>query len=229
MQLQRERGITLISLMVGSTISLLLVAAMLQLFKSVIHTSADAGKDAKVDSQLTSALLTAGLVIQKAGFGIDSASEGTDFIWLMPAMLEGQQLSGTHTQPLPALAANPGANTHAALIWRNKNQVHDTSTRCEALYIAPISANESFVNLYHLQSSGNCPATLQSAQWSEVRALASGVQLSLQVAWKECTPMGHTTGTQTLVKHVLVQINATSSSGIKLAENYCLRNFSQSP
>lgn len=231
MQPKREHGITLISLLVGTTISLLLVTGMLQLFKSVIRTSSDAGQDAKSDTQLTSALLTTGMVIHNAGFGIDGASEGTDFIWLKPAMLTGQQLSGTNMALLQELELDPTPSTQAALIWRKKNHVNDSNTRCEALYIAPISDNatELRVHLYHLESSSNCPQNLQSIQWDAVRPLGSGMEFSFQVAWEACTPMGHTTFGQTPVRHAVVQINATSSSGIKLTENYCLRNFSRSP
>ncbi|TBV09061.1 PilW family protein [Phytopseudomonas dryadis] len=70
-QLNNQHGITLVSLMVGTVLSMLTILAMLALYKNLIQVAVVATKDANHDGQLASALLVAQLELQSAGFGMD--------------------------------------------------------------------------------------------------------------------------------------------------------------
>lgn len=66
----RQKGQTLIGLLVGVLISLLTIAAMLVLYKTLIEVSANASRSALRDGQVSSALLSAQIELQQAGFGV---------------------------------------------------------------------------------------------------------------------------------------------------------------
>lgn len=66
----RQQGQTLIGLLVGVLISLVTIAAMLVLYKTLIEVSANASRSALRDGQVSSALLSAQIELQQAGFGV---------------------------------------------------------------------------------------------------------------------------------------------------------------
>lgn len=213
-----QHGMTLVSLMVGTALSLLLAVVMLQLFKTVTRTSLQAQADAAVDTQWTSALLTAGMAVQAAGFGLESAQETRDFAWLGDAKLDGLQLSGT-VQTLPAARALDG-QAGAAFVWRSKPTFDSATTQCTALFAAPGQG------LTLLWSSADCPAQLNSTQWQRAQALGPELRLSLRADWQTCTPMGRTWGTLADTAHVLLQITMVSSGQLAMTDNFCLSNLS---
>lgn len=80
MRLNQQRGISLISLMVGTVLSMLTIIAMLALYKNLVQVAVDATQDANHDGGLASALLTAQLELQSAGFGMDEDFSKTIYI-----------------------------------------------------------------------------------------------------------------------------------------------------
>src|SRR5690554_3088615 len=68
-----QQGVTLISLMVGLLISMLAILASLTLYKNLIAIAADSNIDTMHDGQLAASMLTIQMVLQNAGYGIESA------------------------------------------------------------------------------------------------------------------------------------------------------------
>lgn len=74
----KQRGMTLISLMIGLVISMLAILGSLSLYKTLISVATDSKLDAQHDGQLAAAMLTVQMEIQNAGYGIDEA--GTEHV-----------------------------------------------------------------------------------------------------------------------------------------------------
>lgn len=69
----KQKGMTLIGLMIGLFISMMCILSSLTLYKNMIHTAAESKIDNLHDGQLAAAMLTVQLGLQNAGFGIESA------------------------------------------------------------------------------------------------------------------------------------------------------------
>lgn len=72
-RLVSQKGATLVGLMIGMLISIVSVLAILALYKNLINVSIDATEDASHDGQVATALMTAQLELQTAGYGIENA------------------------------------------------------------------------------------------------------------------------------------------------------------
>ena len=69
----KQRGASLISLMIGVLVSMLCILGTMVMHKSLIQVSVEAKSDAEHDSKVASAMLRLQLGLQNAGFGIDDA------------------------------------------------------------------------------------------------------------------------------------------------------------
>lgn len=65
-----QRGMSLVSLMVGLLLAMIGILAGMTLYKNIVQTSIQTRNDALQDGQLASAMLTLQLELQNAGFGI---------------------------------------------------------------------------------------------------------------------------------------------------------------
>ncbi len=82
-------GVTLISLLIGMLISIFSVLSILALYKNLVTVSISASSDASHDGQVATALVTAQLELQNAGYGIANAdglhlntnANGTEIRW----------------------------------------------------------------------------------------------------------------------------------------------------
>lgn len=70
---QTQRGVTLISLLIGMLISIFSILSILALYKNLVTVSISASADASHDGQVATALITAQLELQNAGYGIVNA------------------------------------------------------------------------------------------------------------------------------------------------------------
>lgn len=102
----RERGVSLVSLLVGVAISLLAVVVMLGVYRSTTRQTATVSVDTRVDTEKMSALLTIHQALSTAGYGIDSPVIGRDLLLLDDATLVG-----------PVLAGTPSTGEGNALVW----------------------------------------------------------------------------------------------------------------
>ncbi len=71
--MMRQRGVTLISLMVGLIISMVAVLGMLALYKTAVQVTSESARYARVTGDRAAAILQADAVLQNMGFGLESA------------------------------------------------------------------------------------------------------------------------------------------------------------
>ncbi|MES2532153.1 MAG: hypothetical protein V4636_14040 [Pseudomonadota bacterium] len=121
-----QRGAGLISLLVGIVISMLIMLAMMTLYRDTIHTGVSAGQDAASDGQRASGLLAAQILLQAAGFGLTAPALGTDLIVLSNASLDSsmQRMSGT--------VASAGVEGNA-IVW-SVGTLAGAGIQCSGLY-----------------------------------------------------------------------------------------------
>lgn len=94
---QQQCGQSLISMMVGLLISLITIAAMMTLYKTMVEVSSNASRSALRDGQVSAALLSAQMELQSAGFGVPAADSlnsklyvreaGKELVWRYKAEL----------------------------------------------------------------------------------------------------------------------------------------------
>ena len=165
MQSHRDRqlGFTLIELMIGMTISLISVLAMLSLYKTSANITAASKLGANIDGQIAAGLLAADRFMQGAGYkGGDStassASYNSDLVLITGAALTGSTLSGTAYTATPTTIPTAGN----ALVWLyNASGTY----QLQGLYAAPSSAGGG---LYMLTATvaGSPPSLSTSTTWS---------------------------------------------------------------
>ena len=80
----RERGMSLISLMIGMLISMIGMLAAIMLYQNMVKVSLKTRVDAAQDGQLASAMLSLQLELQAAGFGIVHADNPGPHWALLP-------------------------------------------------------------------------------------------------------------------------------------------------
>lgn len=99
--------------MIGMTLSLISILAMLALYKNMVGISVRSIQDSQLDGQVSAGLLTAQLEMRNAGFGIDPPISDS-IILLSGAALENGALTASSQY------AQPSQNTGNALIWISK-------------------------------------------------------------------------------------------------------------
>lgn len=142
MSRRRQRGVTLIGTLVGLLLSLLGVAAMLALYRSMVSVSTEAASSAQRDTQLVSAMLGAQMNLQAAGWRIEPgtpgdnvriAADGRTVLWRYrdvaggPMLCEGLRLSAADAADAEAglhlLPATPCTGVDdPALTWDSPGQ-----------------------------------------------------------------------------------------------------------
>jgi hypothetical protein len=142
--------------MVGMVISMIVILAMLTVYKTTLQKTGEAGRGASTDGQRLAALFTSQTLLQGAGFGIASAVFGTDLVVLSGANLgaPGTQITGSLVGALPA--------TGNAIIWGALIPPTPTSTPtyvCSGLY-APASGG--LIRLPTVRCTG------ASASWNSI-------------------------------------------------------------
>ncbi|MCO8165719.1 hypothetical protein NJC38_26650 [Pseudomonas sp. 21LCFQ010] len=138
-----QRGFNLISLMIGMTLSLISILAMLALYKNMVGISVRSIQDAQQDGQVSAGLLTAQLEMRNAGFGMDLPISNS-IVLLKDAKLTG----GTITSETPY--DPPNANKGNALLWASKTSASPANVaNCAGLMVQG-------GQLLHLKSAGTC-------------------------------------------------------------------------
>lgn len=129
--MKRQFGLSMISLMVGLMLGLLSTVAAMALFRSVVQNAVGAQDSLAQDTVVSSAMLTAQLEIQRAGYGIGDVNNNcaasaefgpagaanADLRLLSGASLSGARVDGTG---VTIAAAEREGN---ALLWQWRNEV----------------------------------------------------------------------------------------------------------
>jgi len=179
---QRQDGVTLISLLVGLVISMIVVVALMNVFRSVIRVTANANVSANSDNQLASSLLRSGMSVLDAGYGITSGKFGTHIV-----LISGATLSASGTLSGTAAAAGTTAN---AVVWAYQYP-SSTSVQCAGLYAFP-SPSSTSPALAHLGPINCSDATgWNSATWASttVAGQSSGA-ITFVANSTACQPLG---------------------------------------
>ncbi|MDD2051582.1 prepilin-type N-terminal cleavage/methylation domain-containing protein [Pseudomonas putida] len=245
----RQRGFTLISLMVGTVISMVGILALMFLYKDMVQTSVAALGNAKQDGQIASAQLTILKELQTAGFGVvDAKASGDDTADRSILLLSGASLGNGNTLggsletvqviPMTTLTGDREGN---ALIW----SYYETTggvLKCAGLLVQQDSPGDPF-RLYRLQSTGNCTEKLSftSITWSKTMLIAEGQTVPnvgeaklwpFAARLTTCWPFGKRSDSNTAdYPQISVRTRASTidSSGEPLITNttVCLPNFSK--
>lgn len=211
----RERGVTLIELMVGLTVSLIIVLAMLAVFKTTAFASANAGRSASTDKQRLSGLYAAQKLLVGAGYGIDTPAAGTDLVLLSGAALsnDNKELTGTS-------AALGGAGINA-IVWGAKADL--ANYKCQGLY-AP--ATGGLVRLTEVACTN--AAAYASLTWTPVQLVDDSrsehkVQIAAAIATSGCQSFGIAGSGGVTV--TLQTTNSIDGANKSVATTACLLNF----
>lgn len=211
-----QRGVTLVSMMVGITISMIVTVGMLMVFKNVASTTLAARESASADSKYISSTLTASLALQEAGYGITSPQPGVQLIVISGATLSSNTLSGTVNTSIPR-AGN-------AVVWE---VLSGGVLQCAGLYAPPIGGLQSLPAV-------NCTSasTWNTLTWVPVLLVPSPASTSdndkldrtvaiifaITATTGTCNPLGVTT----VSGNVLVSLTASNPN---LSTAQCLSNF----
>ena len=176
----RQRGVSLISLMVGLLVSLLAVLGMMALYRTVMHTTAESGVYAQLSGDRSAALLVAHTYLQEAGFGVEDAALGDDLA-LCNASMNGGRLGG---------GGCTGSGSGELLLWRVAPDLETGATHCAGLYITAAGALE------HLTPQA-CTAGLASGEWAPAQrrelyasALPGAAFTALEIVNEPCQALG---------------------------------------
>ncbi|WP_428311047.1 PilW family protein [Hydrocarboniphaga sp.] len=152
----RQRGLSIVSLMVGMLLSILGAVSLMTLYRTIVGQSVQSRQRAAQDGGLAAATLSAQMELQNAGYGIGSsaarAAANTDLVMLSGAALNGSgQLSGTAV----TIASGSTASGNA-IVWGSRPA---TAYECSALLVQSSG-------LLLLRASGSCSAATQWATLS---------------------------------------------------------------
>lgn len=230
--MNRELGVTLFSLLVGTLVSAIVVIAMMMTYRAVVQTAAPASDTARRDGERIAALLSAHMMLHDAGFGIDSADPDIDLVVLNNASLSGQALTGT---PLSGTSRKGNA-----IVWRKQLDTNgdgepDTSF-CEVLL-----AN-SQGGLFRLSSDDPCDdpsSDWNDISWSSSRSIKDAgigtdsrtIEIELTTGLS-CRPFGigaEPHGALGNVEVKLSYLHDFDGTTQAVESTTCLANFSSSP
>lgn len=214
---RHAQGATLVSLMVGLTLSMLVVAAMMLVMRNLAYTTGEARRDAQVDDNLVASLLSAGLTMHEAGFNIKDAKMGNALIVADQAVLQDGTLTGT------LATATEFKYVGNLMVWM---QDLSGTKQCSGLLA------ETTGSLLRLTPQ-NCTDISQwaSLNWktsvvarpTEPKQDPSPFKLKMTVKEKAntCAPFGIAAPTG----HLLVTLSASNSNLNQLSASECLGNF----
>lgn len=225
-----QKGFNLISLMMGTTISLISMLAMLSLYKNLVGISVVSIQDAKQDGQIAASLLTAEQELRNAGFRIDpDAVAISDRIVLLDGAALSNGLLAGNAVTLSATAA-----TGNAMVWIYKTATNGNAS-CAGLLVQD-------GQLSRLQSASGCTQLSQrsSTSWVATPLIESGQTAEFFSArYANCWPFGKTAeaaGSTTRVQVTMTAITSTIDAGssasqpayVKSNRTVCLPNLQNS-
>lgn len=211
----RQRGISLISLMIGLLISLLAVMGMMALYRTVMHTTAESGVYAQLAGDRSAALLVAHTYLQEAGFGVEDATLGDDLALCGASMSSGRL----------AASACTGGGSGNLLLWRASTH----AAHCAGLHITDAGALEYL-------SPQSCAGGLLSGEWApeQRRELyASAVPgagfTALEIVSEPCQALGvageGAVQVRLQAQHPVAVDSGAQAESVPVVSTTCLVNF----
>jgi len=206
-----QRGVTMLSLMIGMVISLIATIGLLAVYRDALHVTVYAQASTTTDSQLAGVLMRTAASAEDAGYGIASPAYGTHLVAINGATMSAGKLSGT-SATVPASAAN-------AVVWATMN---GATMQCAGFY-SPASGGLQYLNP---------TACANATAWNTLAWVATPVTGQLQptitpqainfgITQAACEPYGitNTQGSYTLT------VLSKNSLGNNVSSQQCLLNF----
>lgn len=173
-----QRGMTLVSLMVGMLLSIISILAGMMLFQNMARVSIESRADAAQNGQLSSAMLALQLELQSAGYGIDPEVPGTH----LQRVVEGT----TQTLYWRYRETNP-----AGLICRAfRIQDIENNTRRQLQFLAPVTAASCTADADLASLAGNWAIASVQAEFRTGATIGSLPLITLALAQRDCFPYG---------------------------------------
>lgn len=184
-----QRGVTLISLLVGLVVAMIAVLAMLTLYRTAVQVTTQAEEYARITGDRSAAMVAANRVLQNIGFGVLNAQFDNSAVLQKCGSIA---LSSGSYQLSGCSSADPGYKPKI-LIWRYETFGIPTvppTGWCEGL---AIDTNGSLLYL----RPQNC-ASLNITSWAGAdvaklfssSALVSGVYHEFELSNDSCNPFG---------------------------------------
>ena len=222
-----QRGFNLISLLVGVSLSMISILALLSLYKNLIGVSVQSIQDSRQDGQIAAAVLTAQRELLNAGFRAEATP--IQIILLNDASLGNGTLSGTPRAFDTATATSPALGN--AMVWTYKPNATGTAT-CAGLLMSKDTGT-----LLRLQGASNCALVAQwgSTTWTTTTLIETNQPAAFfAVFYKPCWPFNKTA--DTTISRLQVVMTATTSTidinssetppaYVKSKTTICLPNF----
>lgn len=222
---RKQRGMSLVGVMIGLTISLIVSMTILALYRQS-SVSSSISKDASLKmSSVSTALLSASNTLQKAGYfiNINNASDvAANLVLLSNAQFDGTTLTGAVVQTPTAIGqASVSGN---ALVWAWKDSAEQT-TQCSGL----VMIGEQ---MYLLQPNA-CTNALDysSISWSSYELVKKGLATgtSIVASFNSCAIFSY--GTKNNSPSIALNLAYNPVEGDSktktLTTNICLQNLTQ--
>ncbi|MEI8034782.1 MAG: hypothetical protein WCH96_04840 [Betaproteobacteria bacterium] len=210
-----SRGFSLISLMIGLSLGVIAVLAMMFAYKSLVSNALSFTQSTSLVNQSLTSALVLNRILVPAGYGIGptlstpGGAVNTDIVLISGASLSGQSLTGTQV----SISASSASGT--ALVWDSNTS---GSIQCSGLIFNS--------NTLSRLGPEDCTGATQwsSLTWSSSQPLtgsSSFTGITFSVMTTTCWPyMG---GTGTTKNGVQVTLNGLSA--YTTATTYCLPNI----
>ncbi len=202
---RRQRGFSLVSLMVGLVISMVVTVGLLSVFRNSLQVTTQATVRTVNDSQLSSLLVRSGAALQDAGYGIATPAFGTHVVPINVTSLAGTTLSGA------AAAAGTAVN---GIVWA---MLTGASTQCAGFY-APSSGGLVYLGPVACSDASGWAGLAWTAS---TVAAQSTAPITFTVSQQSCAPYG-ITGTRGAYA---VTLSTTNSIGSGMNSLQCLLNI----
>ena len=213
-----QRGVSLLSLLIGLVISMIAVLGVTSLFRTVIKNNTEASQNARVTAERAAAMLIADMHLADAGFGLEG-SLSVNLLLLQDAQLNEDETAVTGT----AVTSISGEGN--ALIWRfNESALTEAASYvCAGLY-----ASDDGIGYLSRPSGSNCDSVsdaLGESDWKLEPLVERGPKFSIEINRDaDCSSFGIAGNSQ-----VQVTIRTSHEVGvgeIELSSTSCLLNFS---
>ena len=167
----RQRGFTLIELMVGMVIALLCMGMMMMMFKQVSRVSLSSSADAQYDTEIQLGLMVAQKHLQNAGFGSGQAND------IAKASFAGNE----------------------AIFWRFVPDLNaPTQYRCQGIGEEVSLDNTRYVHRFFLLTKASCSGVglVSDGTWEKDQVIVRIKKSDAQSIYKydlsngSCTPYG---------------------------------------
>lgn len=208
---KKQKGITLISLMIGLAISMGVIITMLTLSLSMMAFDSRSRDEANYRGEVATGIASLSMLLQGAGFGLEAGP-----------------------YPHVAVAATSVANATTALLWRSLN---DAAMKCSG--VAEIAEKDPMtgrgIGVLRLLTSTNCSAEtrLEDLAWIPGESLirfwnSSGEHISFRLNQGDCSPFGIGSARGNLlvveVKNMDGPHGAAEVDSMALQQGICLTN-----